>query len=137
MHPTFTTEIGRMRVEEMHARAAQYRLAQQARQRKDAEPAEAPEPARPRRPIVFLYRKALAVVGVSLLTVAVWSATAFAMPIDNAPHTGSGGGSVPQVSDPGVLGSLNPAFVVAAVAALALLGLAVLVWTRRNTFKLA
>jgi hypothetical protein len=134
MHPTFTTEIGRMRVEEMHARAAQYRLAQQAKQAKSAEPAEAPEPARPRRPIVFLYRKALAWVGVSLLTVVVWSATAFAMPVENAPHPGNGTQSVPASSDSGIF--VEPGLVVAAVATL-LLGLAVFAWIRRNRIKLA
>lgn len=59
MHSYFTTEIARMRTEEMIARADRYRLAQKARSHKDR---RADGQSRRTR---LVYRKALAAVALS------------------------------------------------------------------------
>jgi hypothetical protein len=95
----FTTEIGRMRAEEMRARAERYRTIQKAKQHKKAESQqEAEEPLSRSR--IFVYRKALGVVGLSLLLVLVFAAAALAMPVDAPP--GVGGNEEALVSQPQV-----------------------------------
>jgi hypothetical protein len=77
-----TTEIGRMRAEEMRARAERYRTIQKAKQHK-AEPEKEEEPLS--HPRTFVYRKALGIVGLSVLMVLAFAATALAMPLDTGP----------------------------------------------------
>jgi hypothetical protein len=76
-----TTEIGRMRAEEMRARAERYRTIQKAKQHKKTEPEEEV----PSRSRTFVYRKALGIVGLSLLIVLGFAAAALAMPADAGP----------------------------------------------------
>jgi hypothetical protein len=83
----FTTEIGRMRAEEMRARAERYRTIQKAKQHKKAESEPEPEESLSRSR-TFVYRKALGVVGLSLLLVLVFAAAALAMPVDAPPGVG-------------------------------------------------
>ena len=64
MHPSqhITEEIGRLRAEEMRARAEQYRLVQMARrQHEDSKPAEKPLT----RFRIDVYRKALGILGLA------------------------------------------------------------------------
>jgi hypothetical protein len=76
-----TTEIGRMRAEEMRTRAERYRTIQKAKQHKKTESEPEPE-ASLGRSRTFVYRKALGIVGLSVLMVLVFAATALAMPLD-------------------------------------------------------
>jgi hypothetical protein len=92
-----TTEIGRMRAEEMRARAERYRTIQKAKQHKKTEPEEENAPSRSR---IFVYRKALGIVGLSVLMVLVFAGAALAMPAD-AP-SGVGGDGEAFVSQPQV-----------------------------------
>jgi hypothetical protein len=92
-----TTEIGRMRAEEMRARAERYRTIQKAKQHKKTEPEEENAPSRSR---TFVYRKALGIVGLSVLMVLVFAGAALAMPAD-AP-SGVGGDGEAFVSQPQV-----------------------------------
>jgi hypothetical protein len=77
-----TTEIGRMRAEEMRARAERYRTIQKARQHKKAEAEAEVTLSRPRS---VVYRKALGVAGLSVLMVLVFAGAALAMPAEAAP----------------------------------------------------
>jgi hypothetical protein len=74
-----TTEIGRMRAEEMRARAERYRTIQKAKQHKKAEPEEEVSLTRSRS---VVYRKALGIAGLSVLMVLVFAGAALAMPLD-------------------------------------------------------
>jgi hypothetical protein len=80
-----TTEFERMRAEEMRARAERYRRIQKAKQHKktDSEDEEAPSRSR-----IFVYRKALGIVGLSLVMILGFVATALAMPADAPPGVG-------------------------------------------------
>ena len=91
-----TTEIGRMRAEEMRARAERYRTIQKAKQHKKTEPEE----EAPSRSRTFVYRKALGIVGLSLVMILGFVATALAMPADAPP--GVGGSEEALVSQPQV-----------------------------------
>jgi hypothetical protein len=75
-----TTEIGRMRAEEMRARAERYRTIQKAKQHKKAESEEEVSLSRSRS---VVYRKALGIAGLSVLMVLVFAGTALAMPLDD------------------------------------------------------
>jgi hypothetical protein len=77
-----TTEIGRMRAEEMRARAERYRTIQKAKQHKK-EPEEEEESLSHSR--TFVYRKALGIVGLSVLMILAFAAAALAMPADAGP----------------------------------------------------
>jgi hypothetical protein len=67
MHPFYSTELGRMRAEEMEARAARYRLAQLAKGRNGAQ-----KQGRPlARVEAFVYRRALRIAALSIVTVVV------------------------------------------------------------------
>jgi hypothetical protein len=79
-----TTEIGRMRAEEMRARAERYRTIQKAKQHRKAESEPEPEESLSRSRI-YVYRKALGIVGLSLLMVLGFAAAALAMPADAGP----------------------------------------------------
>ena len=76
-----TTEIGRMRAEEMRTRAERYRTIQKAKQHKKTESEPEPE-ASLGRSRTFVYRRALGIAGLSVLMVLVFAATALAMPLD-------------------------------------------------------
>lgn len=89
MSQYFTTELGRMRTEEMIARADRYRLAQQAKQRKQARKSEDRQSSRTE---LFAFRRALTAVGLSVLMVVMVAGVALARP------TGPGDG--PQVAAP-------------------------------------
>jgi hypothetical protein len=78
-----TTEIGRMRAEEMRARAERYRTIQKAKQHKKHESEEEEESLSHSR--TFVYRKALGIVGLSLLMVLVFAGAALAMPAEADP----------------------------------------------------
>jgi hypothetical protein len=78
-----TTEIGRMRAEEMRVRAERYRTIQKAKQHKKVESEEEEESLSHSR--TFVYRKALGIVGLSVLMVLAFAATALAMPADAGP----------------------------------------------------
>jgi hypothetical protein len=97
----FTTEIGRMRAEEMRARAERYRTIQKAKQHKKTESEEEPEESLSRSR-TFVYRKSLGIVGLSLLMVVGFAAAALAMPAD-APSGVDGNGEAfvtqPQVRE--------------------------------------
>ena len=75
-----TTEIGRMRAEEMRARAERYRTIQKAKQHKKTESEE--QEVASSRSHIYVYRKALGIVGLSALMVLVFAGTALAMPLD-------------------------------------------------------
>jgi hypothetical protein len=77
-----TTEIGRMRAEEMRARAERYRTIQKAKQHKKPESAEEVSFSRSRS---IVYRKALGIAGLSALMVLVFAGAALAMPAEAAP----------------------------------------------------
>jgi hypothetical protein len=77
-----TTEIGRMRAEEMRARAERYRTIQKAKQHKKAESEEEVSLTRSRS---VVYRKALGIAGLSVLMVLVFAGAALAMPAEAAP----------------------------------------------------
>ena len=77
-----TTEIGRMRAEEMRARAERYRTIQKAKQHRKAESEEEASLSRSRS---VVYRKALGIAGLSVLMVLVFAGAALAMPADAAP----------------------------------------------------
>jgi hypothetical protein len=77
-----TTEIGRMRAEEMRARAERYRTIQKAKQHKKVESEEQEVPSRSR---IYVYRKALGVAGLSVLMVLGFAAAALAMPAEAGP----------------------------------------------------
>lgn len=67
MHPYFTTELGRMRAEEMQARATHYRLVQVAKRH-----AAAQKQGRPLSHAgAFVYRRALRIAALSTVAVAV------------------------------------------------------------------
>ena len=89
MSQYFTTELGRMRTEEMIARADRYRLAQQAKQRKQARKSEDRQSPRTE---LFAFRRALTAVGLSVLMIVMVAGVALARP------TGPGDG--PQVAAP-------------------------------------
>jgi hypothetical protein len=80
-----TTEIGRMRAEEMRARAERYRTIQKAKQHKKAESEEEVSLTRSRS---VVYRKALGIAGLSVLMVLVFAGAALAMPAEAAPPSG-------------------------------------------------
>jgi hypothetical protein len=82
----FTTELGRMRTDEMIARADRYRLAQQARSHKQSEPKQ----VRSRRLSIPVYRRVLAAFGLSIVMIVATSALAFARPAGPGPATESG-----------------------------------------------
>lgn len=90
----FTTELGRMRSEEAIARADRYRLAQQAQQHNERK-----TPSRPSR---FVYRRALAAVGLSALVVVGTATAALAYPA--GPGTSSGSDVVADRMHPQVKG---------------------------------
>jgi hypothetical protein len=79
-----TTEIGRMRAEEMRARAERYRTIQKAKQHRKAESEEEAALSRSRS---VVYRKALGIAGLSVLMVVVFAGAALAMPAEAAPPT--------------------------------------------------
>jgi hypothetical protein len=91
-----TTEIGRMRAEEMRARAERYRMIQKAKQHRKAEPEE--ESLSRTRSVV--YRRALGIAGLSVLMVLIFAGAALAMPAD--PPSGVGGNDEALVSQPQV-----------------------------------
>jgi hypothetical protein len=77
----FTTELGRIRTDEAIARADRYRLAQQAQQHKERNTLS--------RPSRFVYRRALAAVGLSALVVIGTATAALAYPAGPGTSTGS------------------------------------------------
>jgi hypothetical protein len=83
----FTTELGRMRTEEMIARADRYRLATQARKNKKAEPQQTPRTSRLGIPV---YRRVLAAFGLSVVMIVATAALAFARPVGPGPTSESG-----------------------------------------------
>jgi hypothetical protein len=95
-----TTEIGRMRAEEMRARAERYRTIQKAKQHKKTNSEEHEEA--PSRSRIYVYRKALGIVGLSVLMVLIFAGAALAMPAD-APSRAVGNGEAfvtePQVRE--------------------------------------
>jgi hypothetical protein len=158
----FSTEIGRMRAEEMRARAERYRTIQKAKQHKKEESEEEEESLSPSRSLV--YRKALGAVGLSLLMIVILASAALAMPAD--PPSGFGGGDDAAVSQPQVregpssvweaeskasqpVTDVDPApstpassngdteLVIAIASILALTAFGGLMWSRRQTIKTA
>jgi hypothetical protein len=77
----YTTELGRMRTDEAIARAERYRRIQQAQHRNTRD--------RMSRPTRFVYRRALAAVGLSALVVVGLASAALAYPVGPGTTTGS------------------------------------------------
>ncbi|MQB01370.1 MAG: hypothetical protein GEU78_13940 [Actinobacteria bacterium] len=103
MNGHFTTEIGRLRMEEQRNRAARYH--ELARVKREADlnrrNVKGPENVRMPRYLGFLYRRALKIAGLSMLLLTLLATAAMAAPAGpgTAPGTIKKGVEVATVSD--------------------------------------
>jgi hypothetical protein len=133
MNGNFTTEIGRLRVEEMVTGAARYHELARSRREHDRRDSVGTKKELP-RVLRYLYARALKIAALSILFLSMLATAALAIPAGPGRDPQSGnlgeGGSVTQV--PVADGGMTPLFwtIIALVAASA--GIALLfAWTRR------
>lgn len=131
MGSLFTTEIGRMRSEEMIGRAARYQaLARAQRERDDATP---PQPKEPSPVLTSLYRRALKIATVAL-TVGLVLTGSIALAVPAGPGTDPTGSiqkSV-EVTTPVAEGAGGSGLWILAAVALAAGLAALFVWLSRQ-----
>lgn len=139
MRPTFTTEIGQMRAEEMRLRAERRHVARKAMAARPQDTEDTIVVAERRRPFTLRRIFAFATGVFGLMT--VMATSALAMPIG----PGSGGGALeglaPLAPEPVSQVTAAPfdmtALIVAAVLVAALAGALYAAFARRGNFRLA
>src|SRR5688500_2583843 len=98
MRPTFTTEIGRMREQEMRQRAERYRKAASASAAAKANQVEDDSPVVTERRRSFSLRRIFAIATGAFGLLVLFAGTAFAMPI--GPGSGGTDGGAPIAPPP-------------------------------------